>query len=169
MIICDLCGVWLLKPLWDNKCILKFLVGVLEFSQRADNCGWRLIEQQLSPAPAPVGHSHWWLWFHQYSILHLSSACVRGSQGLFSWPLGTHSVLTLPIIPWPTLNTYKSSHELRFPQQSSAHTQELWNPATSPCFLSAPEHNPGLSMDFPWSQVSSPCQTLSPGSILHPG
>ena len=164
-----MCIVWLLKPLWDNKWILKFPTGILKFSERADNCGWRLIEEQQSPATVLAGYSHQSLWLHQHSTLHLSSACISGSYGLFSWPLGTHSVLTLPTIARPTVNTCKSSHELKFPQQTSAHAQGPRNLATSLYFLSAPEHNRGLSIDFPCSQGSFPRQTLSPGSILHPG
>lgn len=96
------------------------------------------------PLPLLDIHNHRSLWLHQHSILHLSSAWARGSYGLFSWPLGTHSVLTLPIIAWPTVNTYKSSHELKFLQQSSAHAQGPQNTAPSLCFLSALEHNPRL-------------------------
>lgn len=162
-----MCVFWLLKPLFKNKWVLKFPMEILEYSQRADNCGWR-----LSWTAAKCCHCPRWRCTQntrlcQHSTLYLS-ACVRGSCGLFSWPLCTHSVLMLPVTAWPIVNTCMSHHELKFPQQCCAHAQGPQNPATSPCFFSAPEHNLGHSMYFPWSQGSSPCHMLNSGSIPHP-
>lgn len=129
--------------------------------------GEGLSEQQQSIATALVGDAQRTFWLCQHGTLYLSSACVRGSCGLFSCPLCTHFVLLLPITAWSIVNTCLlmsyNSHSRAVPVLRDHKTQP---PLCVSClFLNIIQ---SIAYLFPWSQGSSSCQMLNLGSIPLP-
>lgn len=129
--------------------------------------GEGLSEQQQSVATALAGDAQRTLRLCQHSTLYLSSACARGSCGLFSWPQCTHFVLTLPITAGPIVNTCLLT---------SSNSCSRAVPALRDHKPQPPSHVSCLLLNiiqdiayiFHDLKASSSCQMLNSGSIPHP-